>query len=89
MRILVVDDHPLIPEALATILSVLDQDCSVEGAATLQAALGLAGAEPPPNLVLLDLGLPGHSGMSALSAFREAQPALPVVVSPATRAASA
>jgi len=75
-----VDDHPLIPEALATILSVLDHDCTVEGAATLQAALDLASTGPAPDLVLLDLGLPGHKGLSALTAFREAKPAQPVVV---------
>lgn len=80
MKVLVVDDHPLIPEALATILSVLDEHCDVQGTATLNAALGLANVEPPPDLVLLDLGLPGHSGMSALAAFREAKPAQPVVV---------
>ena len=80
MKVLVVDDHPLIPEALATILSVLDQHCSVEGVATLQSALERSAVAPPPDLVLLDLGLPGHSGMSALAAFRAARPEQAVVV---------
>ena len=80
MRILVVDDHPLIPEALATTLTVLDAGCVVESAGDLEAALRISEQDPPPDMVLLDLGLPGQHGLSALSAFREAQPALPVVV---------
>ncbi len=75
-----VDDHPLIPEALAVTLSVLDPDCVVQAAGDLERALEMSCAEPAPDMVLLDLGLPGQHGLSALSTFRAAQPVLPVVV---------
>jgi len=79
MRILVVDDHPLIQQALATTLAILDEACEVDAAEDLQSALGKTQTFQP-DLVLLDLGLPGQRGLSALTAFREARPAVPVVV---------
>ena len=80
MRILVVDDHPLIPEALAVTLGVLEPGCVVEAAPDLDSALRVSGQSPAPDMVLLDLGLPGQRGLTALSVFREAQPSLPVVI---------
>lgn len=80
MRILVVDDHPLIPEALGVVLGALGSNCMVEGAGELDAGLARSGAEPRPDLVLLDLGLPGYSGLAALERFRAERPEMPVVV---------
>lgn len=80
MRVLVVDDHPLIPEALGVVLGALGSDCVVEGAGELDAGLARSGAEPRPDLVLLDLGLPGYAGLAALERFRAEQPEVPVVV---------
>ena len=80
MHVLVVDDHPLIPEALGVVLGALETDCTVEGAGELEAGLTRAGAEPRPDLVLLDLGLPGYSGLAALERFRAERPEVPVVV---------
>lgn len=80
MKILIVDDHPLVPEALNALLVALDENCEVVTAVDLPSAFALADAEGAPDLVLLDLGLPGHIGLSALEAFREARPELPVVV---------
>jgi DNA-binding NarL/FixJ family response regulator len=79
MRILVVDDHPLMAEALELAMRTLDRATEVQVAGNLQAAL--AGADAGGfDLCLLDLGLPGCSGLEALSRMRQACPALPVVV---------
>lgn len=79
MRILVVDDHPLMTDALRLVLGTLDQRAEIESANSLDAAFATAsGGEF--DLVMLDLGMPGCSGLEALQRFRERFPSLPVVV---------
>ena len=80
MRILFVDDHPLMADALRLAMSALEREAEVSSAGDLEKGLELAAAGPEFDLVLLDLGLPGCSGLQALERFRERQPALPVVV---------
>lgn len=80
MKILIVDDHPLVPEALNALLFAIDENCEVVAATDLPSAFALADATPAPDLALLDLGLPGHNGLSALKSFRTARPEIPVVV---------
>ncbi len=80
MKILVVDDHPLIREALREVLKALDQDIALLEAADCAEGLATADANSDLALVLLDLALPGKSGFEALAEFRERHPGLPVVV---------
>jgi DNA-binding NarL/FixJ family response regulator len=77
-RILLVDDHPLTRSALAGLLAqhgfevvgeASDGEEAVEAAANLQ-----------PDLVLLDLSMPGVDGLTALPRLREAAPECEVVV---------
>jgi DNA-binding NarL/FixJ family response regulator len=78
VRILLVDDHPLTREALGALL--LQHGFEVVGEAADGAeALELA-AELAPDLVLLDLSMPGVDGLSALPGLREAAPDCEVVV---------
>jgi DNA-binding NarL/FixJ family response regulator len=79
MRILVVDDHPLMAEALGTAMRTLERATDVETAGNLRSAIARA-AETSFDLCLLDLGLPDCSGLQALERMRESLPALPVVV---------
>jgi CheY-like chemotaxis protein len=69
LRILVVDDNLDSAQSLALLLDVLGHEARVahEG----KEALRLARAEPP-DLVLLDIGLPGMSGYETCRALREA-----------------
>jgi DNA-binding NarL/FixJ family response regulator len=67
-------------DALRLTLSGLDRQADVQTAADLQSASDLAGGEPGFDLVMLDLGLPGCTGVQALERFRERFPSLPVVV---------
>jgi DNA-binding NarL/FixJ family response regulator len=80
MRILVVDDHPLMADAIKLALLQLAGATRVDSAGNLERAFALAGEVPEPDLVLLDLGLPDCNGLEALTRFRERLPELPVVV---------
>ena len=78
VRILLVDDHPITREALAALLG--QHDFSVVGqAADGEEAIELA-RRLQPELVLLDLSMPGLDGLGALPRIREAAPACEVVV---------
>ena len=76
--VLIVDDHPLTREALGGLLA--QHGFSVVGQATEgEEAIGLA-RRLQPKLVLLDLSMPGLSGLEALPRLREAAPGCEVVV---------
>ena len=77
-RVLIVDDHPLTREALATLLAGNDFDV-VGQASDGQEAIDLAG-RLRPQLVLLDLSMPGLDGLSALPGLRTAVPDAEVIV---------
>jgi DNA-binding NarL/FixJ family response regulator len=77
-RVLIVDDHPLTRDALATLLA--GNDFEVVGQASDgQEAIELA-ARLQPQLVLLDLSMPGVDGLSALPGLRDAVPDAEVIV---------
>src|SRR5438270_13851493 len=66
-RVLVVDDEPQILRALRINLRVRDYDVHV--AATGAEALKVA-AQYPPDLVILDLGLPDLDGVEVIAGLR-------------------
>jgi DNA-binding NarL/FixJ family response regulator len=79
MNILLVDDHPLIRDGVAALLSRHDPGTRVRCAADCASGIALAVHEAP-DLILLDLGLPDRVGMAALDVMREAVPGVPVAV---------
>jgi len=76
--VLIVDDHPLTRDALATLLAGNDFDV-VGQASDGQEAIELA-EQLRPQLVLLDLSMPGLDGLAALPRIREAVPDAEVIV---------
>lgn len=84
MKILVVDDHPLILAALAQLLPRGERPRSVIGAADRDEAYAMLATHPDCALVLLDLALPGAHGLDLLAELRRDFPRLPVVVLSAT-----
>lgn len=80
LKILVIDDHPLIREAVRNVLGRLGESIVALEAADCDSALRIVDEHPDLDLILLDLGLPGTSGMDALGMLRERHPAVPVVV---------
>jgi DNA-binding NarL/FixJ family response regulator len=80
LKILVVDDHPLICEALRQVLQALDRQLELLEASTCAEALELTGGNPDISLILLDLALPGVDGFETLRQLRDRFPDIPVVV---------
>jgi DNA-binding NarL/FixJ family response regulator len=70
IRVLVVDDHPVVRQGLRTFLD-LQGDMTVVAEAADGAAAVTAALEHHPDVVLLDLRMPGTDGASALRAFRD------------------
>jgi DNA-binding NarL/FixJ family response regulator len=80
MKILVVDDHLLIREALRGVLKELRSDAAVLESADSGQAMQLIAEHADIGLILLDLNLPDRDGLSVLAELRERYPATSVVV---------
>jgi DNA-binding NarL/FixJ family response regulator len=80
MKVLLIDDHPLILSALQSVIQGLGDDVTVVGANSAQAARETLKRDADFDLVLLDLSLGDADGFDVLAEFRRAYPALPVVV---------
>lgn len=79
MNILLVDDHPLIRDAIAGLVMRHAPGARVRCAADCRSGIALSSGERP-DLVLLDLGLPDVAGLDAIDTMRDALPGVPVVV---------
>lgn len=80
MKILVVDDHALIREALHGVLRDLRPDAEVMEASTCGQAMQVLGEDTEIELILLDLSLPDGDGFAMLAELRERYPGVSVVV---------
>jgi DNA-binding NarL/FixJ family response regulator len=80
MKILLVDDHALFREGLAELLKALDSEVQTLQAADANAAMEQIKLNADVDLVLLDLHMPGPSGLDLLCALKEDLPSVPVVV---------
>lgn len=80
MKILLIDDHALITDALSALLLDLEPDVDIHTAHDADGALALLRAHPDADLMLLDLGLPGATGTSLLEAIVEESPDLKILV---------
>ena len=83
MRVLIIDDHPLIVEAIGIAIDSLRPDVQVE---SLPSVESLDREQPErPDLVLLDMSLPGVSGLDALGSVIARWPETIVVIFSAKR----
>lgn len=73
-RILIVDDHPLYREGLASALRAHLPDIDVLGAGSAEEGLAELNRHPEVEAVLIDLRLPGMDGIAALSIYAERFP---------------
>jgi DNA-binding NarL/FixJ family response regulator len=84
MKVLLVDDHPLILSALQAVIQGLGDDVSVFGVASADEARAALKRDAEFDLALMDLNLGDADGFDLLAELRSTYPALPVVVVSAT-----
>lgn len=80
MKILMVDDHSLITDALRVLLLDLDPNAEIHTATDAPGAERLLEQHPDADLMLLDLGLPGTSGTNLLESIVARAPDMKILV---------
>ncbi len=80
MKVLVIDDHPLILSAIQSVIQGIADNVSVVTAANGVDARQCLQEQSGIDLILLDLNLGDLNGFDLLAEFREAYPKVPVVV---------
>lgn len=80
MKILVIDDHVLIREALRGVLKELSHDAVLFDASSCSQAMQIVAEHADIGLILLDLNLPDRDGFDVLAELREQYPTISVVV---------
>jgi DNA-binding NarL/FixJ family response regulator len=88
MKVLLVDDHPLVLSALQAVIQQIGNDTQVVGVDSAAGARATLAQDPDFDLVLLDLALGDADGFDVLVEFRNTYPAVPVVVVSASDRAS-
>jgi DNA-binding NarL/FixJ family response regulator len=84
MKILLIDDHSLIREALQGLIKELRLDATVLEANDCRQAMRLAEEHADLELILLDLSLPDGDGFSVLADLRRLYPSVSIIVISAT-----
>jgi DNA-binding NarL/FixJ family response regulator len=79
IRLLIVDDHPVVREGLAGMLSG-QPDFDVVGEARDGSDAVTMHEELQPDVTLMDLRMPGTDGVSAIQAIREKRPSANILV---------
>jgi len=80
IRILIADDHPLVRRGVMQILTDEVPRVAIEEASSASELLQLASRSPSWDMVVLDLTMPGRSGLDALHELKEMCPTTPVLV---------
>ncbi len=80
MKVLLIDDHVLIRDALRGVLKGLESDAAIFDASSGRQAMQLIEEHGDLSLILLDLNLPDRDGFGLLSELRERYPAVSIVV---------
>lgn len=79
IRVLIVDDHPMVAEGISAILETYDDIAVVGTLANGQEAIDRAAALAP-DVVLLDLNMPQVNGLSATEILLERDPATRILI---------
>ncbi len=87
-NIIIADDHPLFRNALFQSIHMAVSGANLHEADSLDALLALIKKVDEPDLLLLDLKMPGSNGMSGLIHLRSEYPDLPIVVISASEESS-
>jgi two-component system, NarL family, nitrate/nitrite response regulator NarL len=80
LKLLVIDDHPLVQEGVAAALEALGLDVRVISARGADQGLTTAATHPDLDAVLIDVGVPGMNGFAVIGELRKRFPQVPVIV---------
>lgn len=80
MKVLVVDDHALIREALHSVLKQLNREAAIFDASNGHQAMCIVEEHPDISLILLDINLPDRDGFSVLRELRERYATIAIVI---------
>jgi DNA-binding NarL/FixJ family response regulator len=84
IRILLADDHPLFRDALRRAVSEAQPEALISEVGDIAALIAHLESGNAPDLLLLDLAMPGARGFSALVQLQAHYPQVPVLVVSAT-----
>lgn len=79
-KVLIADDHPLVREAIARVVSETFPEATVLETNDLDSTLEQAHTHPDLDVILLDLNMPGMNGLTGLLKLRNECPTIPVAV---------
>jgi len=79
MKVLLIDDHAMFREGVALLLQPLVEGIEVWQAGSCEEAISALDETGAADLVLIDLGLPGMSGLQGIAYLREQYPQMPLV----------
>lgn len=79
IRIMIVDDHPMLREGVISVIEMQADMVVVGEAETGEAAIAAYG-ELKPDVTLMDLRMPGMSGVAAIQAIRDVHPDARIIV---------
>ncbi len=80
IKVLIVDDHPLVREGLKKVVSQRTTNIKVVGEASSANQLMEKLSASLPDIVILDIAMPGKSGLDVLKEIKEYYPHLPVLI---------
>ena len=80
MTVLVADDHPLFREAIVGALQGMSDDIGVIESGSISEAFDQVAGNQDIDLILLDLRMPGMSGVKGIRALRVRRPDVPIAV---------
>lgn len=84
LKFIIADDHPLFRGALRQVLEAVSAEVSITEAGDFESVVQLIKNHDNFDLLLLDLTMPGGTGLSGLMTLKALQPGLPVIIVSAT-----
>ena len=88
MNVLIIDDHQLFSEGLKFLLESLDGSIKTSQVLNANEALDYLKANEAPDLILLDINLPGMNGFSLMHQLQDMNIWSPVLIISATESAA-
>ncbi|MFN8723178.1 MAG: response regulator transcription factor [Rhodospirillales bacterium] len=80
MRLLIADDHVLVRDALKSHIERVEPGAIVSTVGSVDEALVALDGGEPPDIVILDLLMPGTSGIDGIEKIKAKRPGLPVAI---------